>query len=213
MTDEPAAKDLVVLAADGQIGAALDGLLCRAKSLRFREVVSNIFVHPQKDPGCFFRGHDFLRPFCRQYRFALVVFDREGCGRQQLSREVLETEIEQRLAVSGWGNRAAAVAIDPELEAWVWSDSPEVDQVLGWSNRTPSLSVWLKSEGFRTEDEAKPRQPKRALEEALQLARKRRSSSIYRQLAERVGVHRCTDPAFLKLKTVLQSWFGAAAVS
>ena len=32
----------------------------------------------------------------------------------------------------------------------------------------------------------------------------------YRQLAERVGLGRCTDPAFLKLKRLLREWFGTA---
>jgi hypothetical protein len=33
------------------------------------------------------------------------------------------------LFTSGWENRAAAVVLDPELEIWVWSDSPEVEAV------------------------------------------------------------------------------------
>jgi hypothetical protein len=142
-----------------------------------------------------------------------VIFDREGCGRQQLGRELLETEVEQRLAASGWGDRAAAVAIDPELEIWVWSDSPEVDAALGWSGRDPSLSNWLVAEGFRNANERKPREPKRAVEEALRIARKRRSSAIYEQLAKRVGLQRCADVAFLKLTATLQRWFGTAGTA
>jgi hypothetical protein len=209
MTPRPPPKDLIVLAADGQIEFAIKGLLTRGLSLQFREVTCDIYTHPAKDPGCFLRGHDFLRLFHRQYAHALVVFDREGCGRQALPRPALEADLEQRLAASGWRDRAAAVAIDPELEVWVWSDSPEVDAALGWTGRSPALAAWLLSEGYCTAAGTKPLSPKKALEHALRLAQKRRSSAIYRQLAERVSAHRCIDPAFLKLKTLMRTWFAA----
>jgi hypothetical protein len=63
-------------------------------------------------------------------------------------------------------------------------------------------------EGYTQQGEVKPKRPKEALEQALRLARKSRSSSIFRQLAQRVSVKRCTDPAFLKFKATLQRWFG-----
>ena len=208
MTAELAVKDLVVLAADGQIESTVRGILTRGRSLQIRVITSDIYVHPEKDPGCLLRGHDFLRPFYRQYEHALVVFDREGCGRQDRPREALEEQIEQQLATSGWGDRAAAVVLDPELEIWVWSNSPEVDQSLGWAGRQPSLADWLASEGYLAAGRAKPNSPKKAFEEALQISGKRRSSAIYHRLALRVGLNRCTDPAFLKLKGLLHKWFG-----
>ena len=71
MTAEPAVKDLIVLAADGQIDSTVQGLLTRRASLQTREITADIYVHPEKDPGCLLRGHDFLRPFCRQYEHVL----------------------------------------------------------------------------------------------------------------------------------------------
>jgi hypothetical protein len=137
------------------------------------------------------------------------MHDREGCGRDDRSREALESEIEANLARSGWDDRAAAVVIDPELEVWVWSDSPEVATILGWTGRQPTLPQWLDQQGHGTPGQGKPQKPKKAVDDALRLSGKRRSSSIFRQLAERVSVHRCTDPAFLKLKTLLRTWFAA----
>lgn len=208
MTPEAPIKDLVVLAADGQMKAAITGILARGPSLQFRAVTTDIYVHPAKDPGCLLRAHDFLRPFCRQYAYALVMLDHDGCGKEGLSRESLEAEIEQRLSASGWQDRAAAIVLDPELEVWVWSDSAEVDAALGWSGRDPGLRAWLTAQGHLLAGQTKPQQPKKALEHALRIARKGRSSAIYLQLAQRVSIHRCTDPAFLKFKTTLQSWFG-----
>lgn len=135
--------------------------------------------------------------------------DREGCGREAAGREQLEKEIEFRLDDSGWEDRAAAVVIDPELEIWVWSDSPHVDAIIGWEGRDPPLRTWLKDREFLREDQIKPLRPKEALEGALRVSRTPRSSSIYLKLAQKVSLERCIDPSFVKLKIILQEWFRA----
>jgi len=53
----------------------------------------------------------------------------------------------------------------------------------------------------------KPPRPKDALEAALRVAQEPKSPALYGSLAGKVSLTRCTDRAFLKLKTVLQSWF------
>ncbi|MFB3133348.1 MAG: hypothetical protein ACE10K_12585, partial [Rhodothermales bacterium] len=54
----------------------------------------------------------------------------------------------------------------------------------------------------------KPQRPKEAVEAVLRATDTPRSSSLYRQLAQKVSLNRCDDPAFLKLKSTLQEWFG-----
>jgi hypothetical protein len=93
------------------------------------------------------------------------------------------------------------------LEIWVWSDSPEVPRVLGWPSAPPDLSTWLISKGFIHAAGTKPQRPKEAVEAAIRRARKPRSSALYFELASRVSVRRCTDPAFAKLQMVLKNWF------
>ncbi len=56
MSGDSMVRDLIILAADGQMTAAMDGILSRGKSLRFRDVDYDIYAHPEKDPGCFLRG-------------------------------------------------------------------------------------------------------------------------------------------------------------
>lgn len=199
------ARDLAVLIADKNIEGALRGLLSRPRSLGLREISCDFYVHPERDPGCRLRGHDFLRSFAHRYTHALIVFDREGSGRD-VERAALEREVEGRLSSSGWEDRAAAVVIDPELEIWVWTDSPHVEKVLGWQAPEP-MKDWLRQKGWLPEGETKPSQPKAAVEEALRLARKPRSSSIYNQLAQQVSTGGCVDPAFLKLRQTLSRWF------
>jgi hypothetical protein len=201
----PGSRDLVVLIADKNIEGALRGLLSRPRSLGLREISCDLYVHPERDPGCLLRGHHFLKPFAHKYAHALVIFDREGSGREA-ERAFLESEVEDRLSSSGWDDRAAAVVIDPELEVWVWNESPHVESALGWSGDM-SLKDWLTQKGWLREGETKPAQPKTAVEEALRLARRPRSSALYQELARRVSTDRCIDAAFLKLRRTLAGWF------
>lgn len=207
MTNGLYSQDLVVLVADKNMEFTVKGIFGRFQSMRTREISPVLHVHPERDPGCLLRGHVFLKLFVHQFAHALIVLDREGCGQEGLSREALEAKIETDLSQSGWGNRAAAIVIDPELEMWVWSDSPHVDAVLGWEGKDPALRAWLQLKGFLSTDQVKPERPKEALELALRQARKQRSSSLYLQLARRVNLDRCVDQSFVKLKRLLQEWF------
>lgn len=208
MTGQTREKDLIVLVADKNMASAVEGLLSRPKALGISAIQSDIYTHPERDPGCLRKSADFLKPFTSGYAHALVLLDRDGCGRDQLSRRELEQQVETQLDSGGWGDRAAAIVIDPELEAWVWSDSPEVSSILGWGDdRTPDLRTWLHEHDFLREGLQKPVKPKEAVERVLRLARKPRSSAIYEALATKVSVRRCIDPAFGKLKETLKAWF------
>lgn len=139
MTPTSFQKDLIILVADKNMEHALKGLLNRLPALRIREITFDLYVHPYHDSGCLNQGSDFLRPFVKQYGHALVIFDQEGCGQESDDRSILESDLEERLSAAGWKDRAKVVVIHPELESWVWSDSPHVESVLGWQWRNPDL--------------------------------------------------------------------------
>ena len=197
-------KDLAVLVADKNMETTVRGLLPRSESLGIRKIAFDIFVHPQRDPGCFRRGHDFLRPMVNRYAHALLLFDREGSGQERKTRDVM---VSARLAGAGWADRAAAVVLDPELETWVWSDSPEVDRGLGWEGRQTSLRDWLEQQGVWPAGQQKPTDPKDAVERALRHVRLARSSSIYGRLAGAVSLRRCQDASLAAFRNHLQNWF------
>ncbi len=119
--------------------------------------------------------------------------------------------MEGRLAANGWPDRALAIVLDPEVEVWVWADSPVVDDVMGWAGRTPALRDWLIAKGYLQGGESKPRRPKEAFEHALRLVPKARSSALFLSLAEGVSVNRCSDEAFLRLRDTLARWFPIAS--
>lgn len=205
------AKDLVLLVADLDAENAVRGILRRWKSLGIRQLLDgahfDIPRHPQRDPGCRCDAEGFLKGFVRTHRYALVVFDHAGCGAEDRTAEEIEADVESYLSAAGWEGRCAVVVIAPELEAWVWSDSLNVDMELGWRDRHPPLRNWLEESHFLIPGAVKPVDPKNALLRALRAANKPPSPHIFSRLAETVGLSRCQDRAFLKLKATLQRWF------
>lgn len=201
-------KDLIVLVPDLDIENVIQEVLHRVPSVcGLRTFSFDIHRHINRDPGCYNESAEFLRPFTQQYHFAIVVFDREGSGQENNSRIVLEEYVERSLIGNGWGqSRVAAISIDPEVENWMWIKSPHVADALGWRNQD-ELFNWLESQEWLEPNHSKPNRPKEAMEAVLKRTKKPRSSSIYKQIAERASWRNCTDPAFLKMIEVLSTWF------
>ncbi len=200
-------KDLLILVADKAQEFTFIGLLSRNEALGIRKIEYEIRIDPERDSGCAVRGVEFLSHFADKYKYALLIFDHEGSGEETTPREVLEQKINADFIKSSWGDRARVVVISPELEAWVWSSSPHVDKVAGWENQRPKLRLWLVEKGFLREKETKPARPKEAFKAALRTVGKPRSASLYKQIAEKVSLNHCTDPAFRELKQILRGWF------
>jgi hypothetical protein len=200
-------KDLFVLVADKNIASAMRGLVSRPQALGIRPIENDIKDHFERDPGCARHGVAFMSNLSEEYLHGLLMFDHEGSGREQTQPQELQRELNEEFARSPWGGRATAIVLSPELEAWVWSASPHVDEAAGWRGRQPTLRRWLVEGGWIRQGEAKPARPKEAFEAALREAHKPRSSSLYQQIAENVSLSRCQDPSFLELKDILRNWF------
>lgn len=200
-------RDLVVLVADKNMKAAIQGLLARPQALGIRRLEFDIYVHPEKDAGCCTRSHEFLRPFIKQYSHGLILFDHQGCGHEDEPSVSLEAAVSRRLASAGWDDRASVVVLVPELESWVWSDSPHVSRHLGWPGTLTELRAWLVQHNQWNASDPKPHDPKAAVEAVCRHVHKPRSSAVYRALAEHVSFQRCTDPAFLRFRRILEGWF------
>jgi len=201
-------RDLIVLVADKNMKAAVHGLLSRCRSREIRSVDAEVVTHPQKDSGCYNNGAEYLSVFRGQYTHALLMLDREGCGRDQSEAVAIERDLESRFLSAGWGGGARAIVFDPELEIWVWSGSPRVGECLGWNNPDTSLKEWLLTRGYLSPGHLKPIRPKEAVEAVLYECRIPRSSAIYQRLAETVSLRGCTDRAFVKFRSTLHDWFG-----
>lgn len=201
--------DLLILVADKNMQAMATTLLTKfAQAERITSISVNCVAHPNKDPGVLREGPAFVRPFQNHYRYALLLLDHEGCGRETTGRAELEDELQLHLANAGWANRSAAIVITPELEQWIWLGEVHVAQAIDWPTATRgSLHEWLENNLLKEAAAAKPTRPKEALRAALRQTGVPPSASIIADIVQRGSYKRCQDPAFLKLLTQLQAWF------
>jgi len=199
--------DLICVVADKCIDAAIDQVLRRPNALGIRDITFETIVHPRRDPGCFHESAELLAGYTTHAHHALVVLDQEWMGAPASAGTELERLLEASLQAIGTAKWARAVVIDPELEAWVFADSPHVATALGCQSFL-DLRTKLEGAGLWSADRRKPADPKRAVEWALHQARRPRSSSIYREIATSVSLRRCEDPSFLRLTELLRGWFG-----
>lgn len=207
MKEENFIYDLVILVADKNMEQSMKGLLARHKSISIKNINAAYICNPQNDSGCRVRPHDLLRYYLSSAKYALVLFDYEGCGDKISDAAKLEYEVEDILTRNGWEKRCAAVVIEPELERWVWTASEEIPVILGQECSYTELLAHLTNAGFLFDKDNKPCRPKEAVEMLLRQARLPRSSSIYNSLASKVSLRRCTDRAFVKFTAIIQRWF------
>ncbi len=199
-------KDLIILVADKNTQFLLDGLLPRLpKILSTKEFTFDMKIHPLRDAGVRAGSSDFLRPFITNYDYAIVLFDYEGSG-DQTSQPQLVQKMENELDINGWQNRNAVIIIEPEIENWIWVNSPHLAQETEWEDM-PTLDNWLIQKGFKNQNDIKPPRPKEAFEEALKEKQIPRSSAIYKNIAQKASFKGCIDLNFEKFKNTIQKWF------
>jgi hypothetical protein len=148
-----ALRPLVVLVADKNMDATVRELLQRQEALGIRPIHSqaDVFVHPYRDTGVLNEAHDFLRPFHKQYQYALVLFDYEGCGHETKTPPQLQAEVRRRRESSGWSGRCEVILLVPELEVWG-----------NYSGQAPGVSPEYVTDGLKNDHrlpESSGRQP------------------------------------------------------
>jgi hypothetical protein len=157
------------------------------------------------DPGVFTNAHELLRPYSTSHAKALVVLDCEWEGSP--GGQAIVDHISKNLEANGWApGQFAVVAIEPELETWIWQDNVNVDAALGF--RGPGrLREWLRDQGYWPDGDAKPPRPKETMAAVLRSAQLPPSSSIFEALAGKVGLAGCVSPSFLAMAETLRRWF------
>ena len=202
--------NLIAVVADADAEWTLRTLLVeRQAALSIRPLESQVVRNPGRDAGVFRQAPDLLRPYLNRADYALVMLDREGSGVEaRFSAEEMERDIEARLIRNGWTTlagtqRACAIALEPELEVWVWSQSPHVPGILGLTS--DQLQSVLAE--FPRLANGKPQRPKEAMLAALRVSHRPPSSRIFQELAQTVSLQ-SDERAFAKLRHTLQAWFG-----
>jgi hypothetical protein len=206
MTNEQ--TELIILVADADAKATLQTLLTqRARALAIRDDVRfTIISAPNRDNGVYHECHDLLRVYVGKVPYALVLLDRHGSGvEEKQSAEQIQDSLEERLHRHGWkSENCRVIVLDPELEIWVWSSSPNVPEHL---NATEHMQQVYQKFGF--DQHTKPQTPKEAMQYALKLGKKPFSASIFTALANSVSL-KANERAFDRLRAALQAWFPEA---
>jgi hypothetical protein len=200
-------RDVVFLVADGGMQQMLVGFFGRAefhKSLgcgRFRfDPAEDIFVHPRHDPGVYREAREFLRPFERLHERVVVILDAAWDGTP--GAEVISADLTAALSAA-W-EHVSVVVIEPELEAWLWQENPNVARALRCGSDMREL---LAGSGHWPRGKAKPADPKAALKYLQMHHSADGSRAAFRRLAETVSIRRCQDPAFCRLRDAICAWF------
>ncbi|MEU0519107.1 hypothetical protein [Streptosporangium sp. NPDC006007] len=200
-------RDVVFLVADTGMEQMLRGFLGRPRvhrSLRCGpfgfDPREDVFVAPTKDPGVYGTARELLRPFERLHRRAVVMLDADWDGSP--GAKAIHHHIGRCL--DGAWEHYAVVVIDPELEAWVWQDNPNVAEALKCST---DFRKNLADSGHWPHDHLKPPDPKSALDHLRRRHRADGSNAAFRRLAEKISVRHCQDPAFNHLCEHLRAWF------
>ena len=141
-------KDLALLVADKNMDFALRGILQRHESLGIRAVTYETQLHPGRDGGVRTSGPEILSLLRKQFSYGIIMLDWEGSGSDEDRASTLVNELDERLG-QVWGDRAKAIVIEPELDAWVWGSDNVMAEVLGWSEDLP-IREWLANKGINS---------------------------------------------------------------
>ena len=204
-------RDLILLVPDVAIEKTVCTILQhRQKSLGIRKLSFDRIVHPGRDGGVRKNAHELLRSHPGNYDNAIVIFDYHGCGEEdEKTAPQIEADVMSRLTRTGWNDtNARVVVIEPELESWVWGNSPWVARAVGWQGGdTNNLKAHVEELGFQFNPLGKLEKPKEALEKILYETSIPRSASIYQQIAEKASWRSCKERSFLRLTQFLRERF------
>lgn len=206
-------RDCVFLVADKNMEATFVGFLTRDRfyeSLGIRpfdfDADRDIIVDTGgNDPGIYNRGPELIRPYQQEYHYAVIVLDNDWSGSPGV--DAIERHITENMLKTGWNwENFVVIVIDPELEVWILQDNQNVKDACRFKEDI-SLREWLTSRQLWDANTPKSKDPKQAIETILKTSKTPRSANIYKQIASKVSVKKCIDPAFQKLCSQLQVWF------
>ena len=199
-------SDLVVVVADGGIEQTIRGLLSRPEAIGIRSLSGVEIPKLHKlDQGVYATGHEIAKVYATTHTHALLILDFAWEGRPTNDPLEMRENVEKSLRKQ-WGDNGRCIVIVPELENWIWSDSPHVAKALGWDSMS-ELKPWLTAHNLWNANDAKPADPKLAYERAIREKRVQKSNATFYELARKVSFKRCADESFNLLLSTLRAWF------
>ncbi len=214
-------RDCVFLVADSHMETVFKtflGLRHRHEKLGtapFRFDAERDLLLAGNDPAVYRKGHDFLQSYRRTHRYAVLVLDFQF--EHQKKPDEIVAEMTSKMIANGWNaEQIQVVLIQPELEAWLWQDNPNIQEVF-FRNlsptekpKAPALRQWLCDQRLWPMECVKPPDPKTAMMKAAEEFRAGAPMAVFTEVFRRVSVHGCQDAAFHTLRDALKRWFPQA---
>lgn len=198
--------DLIVVAADPVMSKMVTKLLeVRTIALNIRDITFEVVTDQHNDPGVFSDPCRLLTGFEGKARHAIALLDCAWDGTP--GKAQIESKIAQdfdKQFKDGW---ARAIAIEPELEVWVFAKEAHLKNAINWTDAETSPRQWLESQGEWASDDPKPHDPKSALQKLCTKQRIPFAGRIHTHIAQHSGFADCVDSSFLRLRSLLQEWF------
>ncbi len=207
-------RDCMFYVADMNMAEAFKGFLTRQQfhqsigcgQFAFDPLQDLARAAGQTDGGLWRRAGGLCKGYLQTHQYLVVCLDRDFGGSPGQAQ--VRQDVEQRLLAVGWQRgQFVVLVIDPELEQWIWQDSPHVEKAFKHAS-PPSLRQVLLNAGDWPDAQDKPNRPKEVLERLVhQNLRGNRSSTLYSKITSSVSVRRCVDGEFLALQAALRRWF------
>jgi hypothetical protein len=211
-------RDCLFFVADAAMADVIDGFMsrghidrrigCRQFAFEFeKDLLVGSKLGGYTDGGVHMHCHRLLQEngYMESHRRLVVMLDQQFGGERPAAG--IRAETLGRLCSNGWGDdRADVIVIDPELEVWIWQDSPHVANAVGYSGIASFRESVLNDQEW-PDGRDKPLRPKELFQQLCRRHRTPYSSALYRDVVKRVSVRNCNDPAFQQLVETLQRWF------
>jgi hypothetical protein len=205
-------RDCMFFVADLNMAEAFKGFLCRDQfhqSLGCAQFSFDPTVDIRHAGGVADSLHTQAGELLRGYRVThkRIVVVQDCAFEGSPGQAVIESDLRRQLQTVGWdANDFITIAIEPELEQWIWQDSIHIETALKHQS-AQSLKQCLVQEGLWLANAPKPTDPKAALEIVSRRNKVIRSGAVYSKITGKVTIKTCTDPAFLRLTSQLAVWF------
>ena len=126
-------KDLFVLTADSDAQAFIRAILQRHQALQIRPITFEVRRLTGRDSGMVKEGPEIARAMVRktEYSRLILMWDHHGSGWDKRPLATAADRIQQRLDGVTWTDRSGAIAVEPELEEWLWTSPGSIMEQLG----------------------------------------------------------------------------------
>ncbi len=136
-------RDLFFLVADSNMEYAIRGFFergathqilgCRPFEFdpgRDRDIV---VAAGDNDPGLYVRANEWLKARATGYRHVVVMIDAEWEGSP--GAEAIRNKLGKHIEDAGWAAAdGLGLVLEPEVDIWLWSDSPHSATTMGWDS-------------------------------------------------------------------------------